>query len=199
MNIILSEWPWCDRELTFEKLMSREFWIPTLLSPDYEVSNFGRVRSVERVISIRYRCGRTENRRVAGRIMKPSGSAGKKNRPVVNILRIPREIGRLVISAFLGHPPSGRECCHNNGDPWSNRIDNLRYDTHLANMRDSVRHGTMPKGSRRVTAKLTEAKVSEMRRLWRGGVTTKELAEAHGVCYSVANRAIRGRTWRHVP
>lgn len=48
----------------------------------------------------------------------------------------------LVLEAFVGSCPPGMECCHGDGDPDNNRLSNLRWDTHRANMLDAVRHGT---------------------------------------------------------
>jgi hypothetical protein len=52
-------------------------------------------------------------------------------------------IHRLVLSAFVGPCPIGSECCHNNGNPADNRLDNLRWDTKSANAKDSVIHGAL--------------------------------------------------------
>ena len=36
------------------------------------------------------------------------------------------KVHRLVLEAFVGPNPPGLECCHNNGDPSDNRVENLR-------------------------------------------------------------------------
>ena len=53
-------------------------------------------------------------------------------------------IHRLVLAAFVGPCPPGLVCCHNDGDPTNNHVDNLRWDTYAANEADKVRHGTRP-------------------------------------------------------
>jgi hypothetical protein len=53
-----------------------------------------------------------------------------------------RYVHHLVASAFLGPRPIGAEICHANGDVMDARAVNLRYDTHNANMRDAIAHGT---------------------------------------------------------
>ena len=42
----------------------------------------------------------------------------------------------MVIHAFVGPTPPGMEICHNNGIHADNRLKNLRFDTHAANMED---------------------------------------------------------------
>jgi len=51
-------------------------------------------------------------------------------------------VARLVLLAFVGPPPIGCQTCHNNGIKTDNRIDNLRWDTPLANHCDKFVHGT---------------------------------------------------------
>lgn len=50
-------------------------------------------------------------------------------------------VHHLVLFAFIGPRPEGKECCHNNGNGFDNRVENLRWDTHLNNMEDRLRHG----------------------------------------------------------
>jgi hypothetical protein len=57
-------------------------------------------------------------------------------------------VAPLVLSAFHGPRPPGLECCHGNGVQSDNRIENLRWDTHSANMRDQVAHGTHAQSSK---------------------------------------------------
>lgn len=104
----------------------------------YEVSNRGQVRSLDRIITFpdgRYR-------RARGRILKPwtlkrighqcVGLAGK-SRALVHV---------LVLEAFVGPRPDGLVACHNNGIADDNRVENLRWDTYAENNKDLVRHGT---------------------------------------------------------
>jgi len=60
-----------------------------------------------------------------------------------------KRVHRLVLEAFIGPAPKGTICCHNDGDPTNNRLENLRWDTHSSNTRDAIRHGTyVPPGAR---------------------------------------------------
>ena len=53
----------------------------------------------------------------------------------------------LVLTAFVGPCPVDSECCHQDGDPGNNRLENLRWDTHSANCLDKRRQGR-PNGGR---------------------------------------------------
>ncbi|MET0716382.1 MAG: NUMOD4 motif-containing HNH endonuclease [Mycetocola sp.] len=99
----------------------------------YEISSHGRVRSLR-----------------SGRVLKPwLTNFGHRQ---VQLCRRGRPTGRtihsLVLEAFVGPRPAGMEGCHNDGDPTNNHPENLRWDTHRANMQDMQIHGTHAQGSR---------------------------------------------------
>lgn len=107
----------------------------------YEVSDLGRVRSFDRVAT--KRTGVIYRRK--GRMMKqyPYPSGHLMVRLSVNSNQRLWRVHRLVMLAFVGPCPDGMEVCHNNGNPADNRLENLRYDTHQANMLERNDHGTM--------------------------------------------------------
>ena len=98
----------------------------------YEVSNQGRVRSTTG--------GRW--RLPVARILKP-GWSGRYAQVTLynNGIRRTHKVHALMLKAFVGPRPDGMSACHNDGDPTNNTLDNLRWDTHRANMIDKVRHG----------------------------------------------------------
>ena len=93
----------------------------------YEVSNLGRIRSLD-----------TGKVRVLG--------AHRTGHKVINLCRGGSKkkyrVHRLVLEAFVGPCPPGLQGCHYNDVPADNRLVNLRWDTLSANRRDSVRNGT---------------------------------------------------------
>jgi hypothetical protein len=103
----------------------------------YEVSDHGRVRSIERVIPFK---GRT--RRVFPRILRPWQRGGRLAVTLADGGRkTRRHVHLLVLETFIGPRPFGLECCHRDDDPTNNRLDNLRWDTHSSNELDKVRNG----------------------------------------------------------
>lgn len=70
------------------------------------------------------------------------GPNGKKNpkRPRVTLhngkKRANRWVHHLVLEAFVGPRPEGKEACHLDGDPTNNAAENLHWDTHFNNMLD---------------------------------------------------------------
>lgn len=118
----------------------KERWRPVVgYEEHYEVSNQGQVRSVDR------RVVTSDDRRiipVQGRILRPEIRHGYH---VVNLskggVRAKFYVHRLVLVAFRGEPEPGAECCHYNDVRDDNRLENLRWDTHAANVGDSVIRG----------------------------------------------------------
>lgn len=102
---------------------------------------------------------------------------------------------RLVLLTFIGPCPNGMEACHNNGNERDNHLDNLRWDTHLANISDKRKHGTMTQGEKVHTAKLTAADVLEIRRI---GGPLKQHAIKFGVSTTLVSLIIRRKIWKHI-
>lgn len=128
--------------------MSTEQWRPIPgWDGYYEVSDHGRVRSVERVVT-----SKTGVRRVFPSVVRrpgPHGNSGHRGVPLGrNGRAVMRQVHRLVLEAFIGPAPDGMECLHLDGDPTNNRLDNLRWGTRSENLRDAVRHGTHVMASR---------------------------------------------------
>jgi hypothetical protein len=118
-----------------------ERWLPVVgWEGYYEVSDVGRVRSVERIV-IHSTGGPTRIReRILSQFKTPRGHLN------VALCRDSTKMNRtahqLVIEAFVGPRPEGMECRHLNGDPADNRPENLMWGTASENTYDQVGHGT---------------------------------------------------------
>lgn len=113
-----------------------ERWLPVAgYVGIYEVSDRGRVRSVDRVTS--------HGNRLRGRLLKerplPNG------RPRVSLAYNARTVDaypyRLVLEAFIGPCPQGMEALHWDDNHNNNHLSNLRWGTRTDNMRDMSRNG----------------------------------------------------------
>lgn len=190
-----------------------ERWRPCPEFEDhYQVSDRGRVRSLDRFDSI--------GRRIRGRILKP-----KLNRygyPYVHLSRdgvaYARTVHRLVARAFHGGPFRYRgvngwrrhaEVRHRDGDRTNSRASNLCWSTAAQNQADRVRHGTdcrgerspsrtkphrLPRGERHGMAKLTEDQVRAIRLDSR---PQRLIAAEYGIRQPAVSRIKRGHRWAH--
>ena len=108
--------------------------------PGYQVSDHGRVRSLDRTVT--HPNGQV--RHYKGKVLRtPPNQDGY---PVVCLYtqgkRQKRTVHALVAESFFGPRPDGMEVCHNDGNKTNNHVGNLRYGTASDNMLDRVRHGT---------------------------------------------------------
>ena len=169
-----------------------EVWKTIPRFPDYSVSDHGRIR---RDTPSRHGGSRSK----PGLILRQqSHQTGHRT---VMLYRKTRLVHRLVLEAHVGHAPEGMECCHNDGDPANNRLENLRWDTHEENMRDRVTHGTSNRGEGNHWAKLTEADVRLIKTAFRWfgpKLSGTALARHFGVRQSTISIIKCGKSWAWV-
>lgn len=127
-----------------------ERWLPI---PEwegfYEVSDCGRVRSVDRIVG----SGPSAyggQRLQPGRLLKLKPL--RSGHLTVDLWRHgkghDRLVHRMVLEAFVGACPAGMEACHRDGEPSNNCVGNLYWGTRSENMHDLVRHGGHPSASK---------------------------------------------------
>jgi hypothetical protein len=106
----------------------------------YDVSNLGRVRSLDRLVF--HKDGKT--RRQKGVVLSPGLTDTGRLTVSLSVSDVAQShhVPNLVLIAFVGQCPPNMECCHENGTAADNRLSNLRWDTHSSNMLDKQRHGT---------------------------------------------------------
>jgi HNH endonuclease len=112
--------------------------------------------------------------------------------------KTPRFVHHLVLEAFVGLRAPGLICCHWDGDPANNHLENLRWDTYKSNCDDMLRHGTRRRGATASRAKLRDDDVWEIRRLSNEGVLTRNLAERYRVGTANIRAIVKGLTWKHL-
>lgn len=99
----------------------------------YQVSNLGRVKSLDRIV----KCGYGKTKRHKGRILKPAitKSTGYEH---VDIQGKHYNVHRLVATAFIENAENKSELDHINCIRVDNRVENLRWTTRLENARNPL-------------------------------------------------------------
>jgi hypothetical protein len=135
---------------TAEELAAEE-WRPLPEWDPYEVSNLGRVR--RRSLDRRGGYDRPPYTKIHLGRVNGSRSGYRMHWVQRGARRLNVGVHVLVLLAFVGPRPTGMHACHYDCNPQNNRLSNLRWDTPLGNMMDSVRLGRVPMPKRlRATA-----------------------------------------------
>ena len=169
--------------------MKKERWIPI---PEYEnlyeISDLGRVKSLERVVHLPRGGFRTDPEKVMRNKMNRLGY------PLITLSKNGKyktfKIHRLVMAAFMG--PSDKQVNHINFRKDDNRLSNLEYVSVQENF-DHSRHRhfkNTPRGERHANSKLTDKQRKEISKL-RGKYTCTYLAKKYGVHHSIISRIWR--------
>lgn len=162
----------------------------------YQISSFGRVRSVDRLIT------RSDERVycLKSQILKPF--QGK----TCNYLSIQLSknnicekfmIHRLVAYEFLGlHKDSLLEVNHKDGNRHNNRVCNLEVVTHQQNIEHSIITNLKNDyGERSSNAKLTNKQAAEIRWLWANGMMQKNISKMYNVCKQTICNIVHNKSY----
>lgn len=163
-----------------------ERWLPVLdYEGLYEVSDHGRVRSVDRVVP-----NGSKGMRLRGKILKPHGDKTGRQTVVLceNAVTTTRRVHALVLEAFEGPRPPGMEGCHSDGNPSNNRLSNLQWGTRSAHCLNAVRRGTHNRTSR--------AKCPRGHELVEPNLTVYSLQQGYRVCLSCSRARGRASSFR---
>lgn len=166
----------------------------------YEVSNLGRVRSLDRIIYKRnVRNGPIIPTRRRGKILRanPDTHGYPTLHLCVGGVDKASLVHHLVLRAFVGERPAGQECRHLDGIRANARLDNLAWGTPLENIQDKFRHGTVrvPRGSEHKLSKLTAVAVRDIRSRASLGEAVGSIAAQYGVSAAHVCRLVSRRAW----
>lgn len=130
-------WP-AEKELTMDDVT----WLPVPGAQKYEVSNHGRVRSVDRWVT--YKDGRKPRHFPSVELRLALNPHGYRYITITTDSgRRTCRVHRLVCAAFHGPSPiPGLLVRHLNDVKTDNRAENLAWGTKSENAYDSIKHGT---------------------------------------------------------
>jgi hypothetical protein len=166
----------------------------------YEVSNLGRVRSLDRVtVQTHFATGRPMAVHRRGVLLRPGWFEGYA---YVGFYRqgakpTKRPVHQVVAEVFIGARPADRVTRHLDGDSTRNHANNLAYGTVQDNSDDMVAHDGQAKGERVATAKLSAREIKEIRDA-RGTVRQVDISAQYGIGQSQVSAIQLGKSWRHV-
>ena len=151
----------------------------------YEVSSFGRVRSVDHVDSL----GRSHSGRVLKQVTDGLGnylyvSLTEKGKPARRF-----SVHRLVASAFVENPDGLSEINHKDEDKRNNAADNLEWCSHSYNNS----YNGKGNGERNSQSRLKECDAKYIKEHSEEGTTA--LAKRFGISLAETSAIIHGKRW----
>jgi hypothetical protein len=166
--------------------MQKEEWKPVSgYEGLYEVSNFGRVRSLKTGIMLRLNNRGLEYRSV---LLCKKDLANKSLR-----------VHRLVAQAFIPNPENKPCVNHIDNNPNNNRVSNLEWVTPKENYQHSQMQGRNSMGEKVGTSKLKERDVLEIRKLFETGQYTKRLlSRMYRVTSTMVFYIVNRKSWKHI-
>lgn len=184
------------------RFMENEKWVDVVgYEDEYEISDYGRIRTKNRIINyISKRYTKSRNNTYKSISLRPYKT--KKDRLRVCLCKNSKTkkyfIHRLVLEAFVGPCPEGMECCHNNGDPSDNKLENLRWDSKTENAKDRIKHGTHRQGEKINTAKIKGDEVWLIKKLIHNNICSEKIMKIFKISSSIYYKIKNRVTWKHI-
>lgn len=165
----------------------------------YEVSDLGRVRSLDRTVVVVRKDGSRRIRPYPGttRAQTPDDDGYLKLTLYVDGCGRTFAVHQLVALVFVGACPAGEQVRHKDGRKQNNVATNLHYGTPKQNTHDAIAHGTFPHSERHRKARLTRYDVYAIRAA-RGRVRQVDLAKQYGIPQPNISAIQLRKHWRHV-
>lgn len=162
----------------------------------YQVSNLGRVRSLDRFVKTTD--GRT--RFISGKLLTPDTNRGGYLYVVLCVgnAKKMKTVHRLVAEAFIPNLRGKRCINHKNCSKLDNRQDNLEWVTHKENSTHAKNNGLVAKGRRLPQSKLSDAEVRKVIVMLQRGMAQHRIAKKMGVHQSQISRINTRTTYSHV-
>ena len=170
----------------------------------YEVSDLGRVKSLERYVP-RFHRGQDTVMHIKEKFMKtPSNGDGYPSTGLCkNGVRCSFKVHTLVATHFISNPYNKLEVNHIDGNKFNNSTVNLEWLTKLENMQHSWKVGlhtatALPRGSRHGMSKLNEHYVKLILDLRQVGYSQRRVAKIFHVDKNVIALIDHNKLWKHV-
>jgi len=183
-----------------DSLLSREYeesWVDIEgYDGIYQVSSYGRVRSLDRTVTLKS----GEKRRYRGRVL--CSHAKGVDYPKVTLSKVGGlhtvTIHRLVAKAFLPNPKEHLYVNHKNSLKFCNSVCNLEWCTAAENTAHALSAGAKfgVSGSKNHSAKLRDSDIPFIVHWLSEGYTRNQVASCFGVSYDIISNIDKGVTWK---
>lgn len=181
--------------MTTEALVTEiEIWKPIIgWDGYYEISNFGRVKSLPRVS---YR-GRNKHKQILSeRIMKQQTNG--LGRPTVDLsnneLSKTLQVALMVARAFIPNPENKPQVNHIDGNPANNQVSNLEWATRSENLKHAWQTGL----KKHYTTSVSDNDVKKMRIYREAGLPVIFIADIFNCSQTYVSNICNGKFKKEV-
>lgn len=154
----------------------------------YQVSNYGKVRSLDRKVS--------NGAQLKGKMLTPA--TDRYGYKFIGLCRANQRkqvlVHRLVANAFLDKVNGNVEVNHIDGNKINNHVSNLEWCTKSENQIHAF-HVIKTQHAMRNNVKLDQSSVNEIRALYAKGALQRELAERFHISRTQIGRIVRNESW----
>lgn len=163
----------------------------------YEISNFGNVRSVERVIV--YEDGRIYNYPSRNLSFNKTVQGYNSVHLYKNCKRKNKKVHILVAEAFLDNPENLPDVNHIDGQKRNNHVDNLEWSSRYDNMRHAFETGLANNtGTNHGNNVYTEEQILKVKELLNLNIPYSDIETETGVKRGTIYVVKSGKQWKHL-
>lgn len=178
-----------------------EIWIDIIDYEDYQISNYGRVKTKKRMVRYTHSITKKEHfRETEDKLLKIYNN----NRTGYKFVQLYKDkkpknftIHRLVATNFLHR--NEHDCVnHIDGNKHNNYVENLEWCSNEYNHEHATRTGLKAKGEAVSSSKLTAREVHAIKYLLKNDVSHTLISKAFNVSRPTISLIYENKTWKHI-
>lgn len=183
-----------------------EIWKTIPIEPDYEASNLGRIRSVDKIVYRKYKTGLMPTQ-YKGRIRKQTFCKTTGYFRLCLDGRKSYTIHRLVCMAFNFESFfNGAQVNHKDGNKINNNADNLEWVTPKQNIHHATKTGLFKNvgkhmvdiGDNHPSAKISFDIAREIREMHKSGIPAKTIMKKFDIKKSTFYNVLSNKIWKDI-
>lgn len=163
----------------------------------YEISNFGNIRSLDRLVNGKNNSKVTKK----GKLMTLLTGNDKHYLTIYlykNGIKKLFSVHRLVAKTFIKNTNQKPFVNHKNGIKYDNHFKNLEWCTRKENVKHAVETGLIQKGENHGRALLTNLQVIEIKKLLKTNIKQVDIAKIYNVSKHVIGCIKRNKSWKNI-
>lgn len=179
-----------------KELIMKEIFLPINQNPNYLISNYGNVKSIERHA--------TNSNSGSVRKVKPQNMVKTNNGNGYLIVGLSMNgkrknyyVHRLVAQHFIPNPLNKKVVNHKDFNKTNNFVKNLEWLTAKENINYTFKNNRVKiiRGEQKHSAKITECQVKEIRKRINNGEKLVKIAEDYSISAKQISSIKHGRKW----